>query len=511
MKKGLLITLAFALALICSTGFSYAPVISEIPDVVIGDQEDGDANNFFIFSDALVFDDYVSDTDTTEDLLKWSFAQIGGAQPISINSLDEETADPTFLNPTNDIRSGFTTASFRNEGLSPRTGSIPYPTPSVLSDAHLVMYVSDGGLSDSIDFMVYSVDNDVDGFSTGIDPFYTELFDTQGSWNFYTAAFGAGPTSYGRYDTVNKRIILSSPGASWPTWYSWQIPYPGNDIISYTANTIYALKLKLSTDASTTIPLIRIRVQASDFVWETDLNPQCVNTDPASVPELGAPSTTPADFLLVWEPQGSTANAFIAFDEWEFGSGGTWTGDIYVDEFKIYKIPAADVTVVGEAVPDITAFNTAAPNNWTSATGVTVNPTNISYADTTSWHGVGRLVALTSAMTPGDVYRIKYGLSKSGTDRVDDPRIRVNDAQNGGYSTAITFDDTRPESTKHIESTSQDFVLYHVAKNNRGSVAPFTGFDLAIWCDAITKTAMGTTTMLLNKVEIDEVTLPPLN
>lgn len=346
--------------------------------------------------------------------------------------------------------------------------------------------------------------------SEGISAFYTETFDTQGLWNFYTSGFQTGPSAYGGYDSVNKRIVLKSPSSGWSDWYSWQIPYPSNNIVTYTADTIYALKVKLSTDANTTIPLIRIRVQSSDFVWGTDLNPQCVNVDPTSVPELGVPTTTPQDFLLVWEPQGSTADAFIAFDEWEFG--GTWTGELYVDEFNVYKIPNSQMTVVGEAISDITAFNTAYPNNWTTADGVTINPTNIAFTDTSVWHGVGRLVKLDTPMAPNDIYRIKYNLSKSGTDRVDDPRIRVNDSQNGGYATNITFDDTRAESTKHVEATAQDFILYHVAKNSRATVSgALNGYDLTIWCDQITKVPSSNATMYLNQIQIDKITLPPLN
>lgn len=511
MKKEILIILTLVFFIVGSTGFSWAPVIKNIPDVVIGDLEEGDSNNFFIFSDVFIFDDYVDDPDTTRSMLKWSFAQTSGIHPISINNMDEETADLTYLNPVNNIRAGFTTASFRNEGLSPRTGSTPYPNPPSLSDAHIIMYVADNtDLQDSTDFMVYSVDNGEDGYSCCPPMPYYETFDFQGYWNFYTDSFALGPIQYGKYDAVNRRIVLSSPGANWPTWYSWQIPSPQNEIITYQPNTLYALRTRLSTDANTSIPLVRIRVQSSDFVWETDLNPQCMNLNPSSVPELGVPTTTPQDFLLIWEPQGSTANAFVAFDEWEFGSGGTWTGDIYIDEFQLYHIPFNQITIIEEAIPEITAFDTASPYNWSAATGVTVNPTNISFIDTTSWHGVGRLVTLNKPMLPGYVYRLKYNISKSGTERVDDPRMRVNDAQNGGYSTSFSIDDTRPESTKHVETIAKDWIIYHVAKNPRATVDPYAGIDLAIWCDAITKTPMGTTIMLLNKIRIERITFPPL-
>lgn len=515
MKKGLLLTLVVVVALIASVGFSYAPVIKSIPDIIIGDQEQGDANNFFVFSDALTFDTYVTDNDSTISDMKWSFAQIGGTQEITVNDLAAETADPTYVDPTNDIRLGNTTASFRNETLSPKAGTTPYPDPTVLSDAHLVFYVSDGAFKDSDDFMVYTVDNGVDGYSSGIDPVYTESWDSNTkNWNLYTSAFAVGPTQYGRYDSANKRIIMASPAAGWPTWYSFQIPktvldMEANLIVPYNAGMVYAVKAKMSSDANTTVPMVRIRVQDDDFVWASSLTAAAVNGDPLSVAgeEKGFISTTPQDFMVVVYPQGSTKKAYVAFDEWEYGTGGsTYTGTIYIDDLRIYEIPVASIGAA-PAIADITAFG----SGWTTATGVTINASNVQYTDTTTWHGIGRMVTLDSAMTAGDVYRIKYRVAKTaGTTRLDDLRIRINDAQNGSYVSEITFDDTRDAVNPLITSTPTDFVHYHAAKNGRGVVAPFTGYDLAIWCDQIQKVA-STATMTLDRITIEKVTLPELN
>ncbi len=364
------------------------------------------------------------------------------------------------------------------------------------------------GLDPSVN--IDAIDNIQGG--SGITPFVTETFDTQGLWNFYTSSFQAGPSNYGSYDSINKRIALKSPSGGWTTWYTWQIPYPNNNIITYTADSVYVLKAKLSADDNQTVPLVRLRVQSSDFVWEADLSPQCMNPNPASVPELGVPGTIPEDFMLIWEPQGSTSDAFLAFDEWEYGQGTTWTGEVYVEDFSIYRIPVSEINATAvQAISPITVFNTTSPYNWSSAAGVNVTASRIEYSDTSTWHGVGRLVSFDSAMTAGDIYRLKYNLSKNGTDSVDDPRLRVNDTQNGGYATSITFDDTRAESTKHVETTAKDFILYHSAKNPRASVAPFTGTDLAVWCDQITKVPSSNAIMYLNQIQIDKITLPTLN
>nr|HQH12815.1 hypothetical protein [Candidatus Sumerlaeota bacterium] len=82
MKKGLILTLAtVAVALLSTVGYGYAPIIGNIPDVIIGDKDDpiGSTEDlyFFRFTNAFNFDDYLSkhpnDEDQSTTNVRWSF------------------------------------------------------------------------------------------------------------------------------------------------------------------------------------------------------------------------------------------------------------------------------------------------------------------------------------------------------------------------------------------------------------------------------------------------------
>src|SRR5690606_8801850 len=115
MKKGFQITLLAMAASIAGISSSYAaaPVISSLPDITIGDNEDsGDTDsNYFRFTNAFRFDDHVSDADSDVSSLIWTFAegddpgqttgtqwfQINGKDPVAVGTAeiaDLETADP---------------------------------------------------------------------------------------------------------------------------------------------------------------------------------------------------------------------------------------------------------------------------------------------------------------------------------------------------------------------------------------------------------------------------------
>lgn len=126
--------------------FAAAPVMSNLPDIAIGDMEDGADNNLFVYSDAFNFDDYVTDADTASNQLLWSFAEfdggldaaqytINGVGPINVG--DQEIADEQLAgNPkaaapgANQINASSSSATFRDIILSPGTGSGPFADPS---------------------------------------------------------------------------------------------------------------------------------------------------------------------------------------------------------------------------------------------------------------------------------------------------------------------------------------------------------------------------------------------
>lgn len=82
MKRGFYLTLVtVAIALLCGNVFAYAPIIGNIPEVWIGDEEDNAGLtvdiNFFRFTSAFNFDEYVSfninDPNKVTTDVRWSF------------------------------------------------------------------------------------------------------------------------------------------------------------------------------------------------------------------------------------------------------------------------------------------------------------------------------------------------------------------------------------------------------------------------------------------------------
>jgi len=508
MKKGLLLTLVVVVALLSSSSFAYAPVLKNIPDIIIGDHEQGDTENFFVFSDAFVFDTYVNDQDSTEADLKWSYVKTGQdptspTQTIIINDLDEETAD--YVNPTNDIRNGFNAASFRNDTLSPRTGHTPYDDPAaaaLLVNVHLALYVSDGAFTDSDEIDVYAANNDEDGYSgLGIDPSFEETWETVDDWAIFD---GVGPgtaaSSYGGYDSVNKRLRSGFPsnpftGQGWTQWLQWNIGHTGiNTVITYKANTAYVLKVKLSADANTTVPQLRIRTQTLDNMWSACALYAADGTNPS---QGGVPQTTPADFYLMWEPQGSTADGFIAID----GISGLTAnlGEIYIDDLKIYEVPLADITASAEG--SVTSYT-----GWlVQGSGITVASTSITYADTTSWGAAGQFITLTNPLDDNNFYKLTYPIRKSGSAATDQVRMRVSDTYNGNCSENFVLASGNPKLT----TSNANFYMYHRAVNGRATT-PFAG-DLTVLLDTIQAIDGASSVILSTPLTIEKLALPPLN
>jgi hypothetical protein len=514
MKKGLLITLVVVVALLSSSSFAYAPVLKNIPDIIIGDHEQGDTNNFFVFSDAFVFDTYVTDRDSTVSDLRWSYHKTGQTpssptQTIVINNMDEEPSN--FVTPTENIRLSHTTASFRNDTLSPRTKTtLPFNTPSgTLANVFLALYVSDGTFTDSQEITVYSVDNGFDGYSRlGYNPTYTEAWDTADGWVNWDGLGGVAPASYGGYDAANKRLIVNFPVSPFGGWGWTEFFKPATapatgfaNLIPFTASSAYVMKVRLSSDTNTRVPQnIRLRAQDANSVWTAC---GCFGSDqdnPAAAGEAGMPQTTPGDFFIMWEPQGSTADGIISIDAWTT----PYLGSIYVDDLSVYTIPLADITKTTEAT--VTSFAA-----WgTQLSGVTVTGPQITLGTINSaegWHDAGAYITLTDTLTPG-FYKTTYNLSKTGTTTCDQTRLRVGDAKNAGYSSNYAFNDSLTNTVKRITSSPQAFYEYHYAANTRA-----TGVgDFAIFVDGIRSAGdTAAPTLLTPPLVIEKLSFSQLN
>ncbi len=146
--------------------FAAAPIISNLPDVTVGDLEDSTDSNLFVFSDAFQFSDYVADQDTTDTALLWSFGEFSGGLADSQYMINGVTAvnagtAAVLADQQNDHENAVApgikqinlltdSASFRDIILSPLPDAAPYPEPtedeetSASAGKVIRYYVSDG-------------------------------------------------------------------------------------------------------------------------------------------------------------------------------------------------------------------------------------------------------------------------------------------------------------------------------------------------------------------------------
>jgi hypothetical protein len=215
MKRGLIATLALvAIIFTCAdASFARAPRIRDIPDITIGDSEDniGTDNNWFVFTNAFKFVDYVEDADTTLSDLLWSFDEGDDPAPVdltpwfNINDVgavhvgsaamaanDSPTPASNHVLPSGseDISTGSNGwATFRDIVFSPTT-TPPFASPSpALAAEHATgkmvrFYVSDSTNVATRDIWVNTVDTGWDSASGGT-PFV--VYDYERFWEDVTS------------------------------------------------------------------------------------------------------------------------------------------------------------------------------------------------------------------------------------------------------------------------------------------------------------------------------------
>jgi hypothetical protein len=178
-----------AIALLASSALAFSPTWSTVPDVIIGNCEDG----LWFFTDAFNFHDYVSDADSTSANLRLAFFEgpEGGAADVPtevrINLKNESLNMGDWLNPppAQELSNGGTvfTASFSSD-------------VGAGADRDVWMVASDTVTTPAVSnaFRVRAIDTACDEltseFACGID---IALHTTDGDWaTYFPLAFVAG-------------------------------------------------------------------------------------------------------------------------------------------------------------------------------------------------------------------------------------------------------------------------------------------------------------------------------
>lgn len=270
-----------------ASAFAEAPVIVPPPDVIIGDLEQGDGNNVFIFADAIDLDAIVSDDNTADGAIKWSYmssdtriaingaAQLSGSDPNA--PLAGENIRATNGDQPSGVEDGLTnTITFRNQGLSPTFGSLgPYADPGTTGiipaeTRTITLYASDCSTYSQVDITVYTANSTSDSLSGGstleniIDLDFENDPNAPSGW-FGGALSGLGTTSIATGLCMTVPFALEANSI-----VGWLSPpnftAPGPNYIQLVDKALYRCTLTLWTNTT-----VDSGIPYCDWVWSNTL------------------------------------------------------------------------------------------------------------------------------------------------------------------------------------------------------------------------------------------------
>lgn len=184
--------LTLAVAFVGAAAHAASPVLQPLPVIIISDVEGNGTqdNNIFEFDATLfVFNDLVEDADTADDSLDWTFfydsADLNNTGDLSINGVASLATAGDALTATTVINrdSGSTpiaNAFFREEALSPTSGTAPFLDPTAITPSLLGAPADPDGDSDNDELVgelavTFFVD---DGTNIATDSTFVFTYDT---------------------------------------------------------------------------------------------------------------------------------------------------------------------------------------------------------------------------------------------------------------------------------------------------------------------------------------------
>jgi len=284
-KKGLFITLmTVTFTFLRVSAFAEAPVISDPGDVIIGDLEQGGANNVFVFPDAIDLDSHVSDDTTGDPSIKWSYTttpldgkiSINGVpamdlaggddptNPISTNRLDGNDNDTAVGPPQQDTAPR--TITFRNTTLSDPTvggGLGPYAEPATTgilgSETRMItLFASDCSTYSSFSITVYTANetsDSISGGAAGLTPVLDDDFATDPSRiaGWFGGVVG-GTCTTGTATGLCMWVAANNTTTAAVGWISPPnfAAYPAPAYIDLVDLNVYRIRLSMYTDQTAT-------------------------------------------------------------------------------------------------------------------------------------------------------------------------------------------------------------------------------------------------------------------
>lgn len=307
MKKGLTLALGtIVLAWASVSGYANAPIISNVPDVVISDQEDNDGItgatvdiNFFRYLNAFNIMAYTQDDDTTPTSLVWGFQEDanGTNKDLSINGKtelsDAEVTGAASAWTNKIVGSGSGNSflwSFRNILWSPpnrptigdpntTTGANPFGNPlriggtqvtstttenlpwrnasNVLTGDKRVVNIFVADEADNVDsdvINVYTRNRGADALSGSFTTVWVDTTFLAANWRWSTegvnaaAATSSGGTG-GGFLGLSTGLANPTQGAYYSRWTQWTGDQ-FNSAIGFVPGVLYCAKMQMRLEAS---------------------------------------------------------------------------------------------------------------------------------------------------------------------------------------------------------------------------------------------------------------------
>jgi len=444
MKKGLMLTLlTVAIAMIGMKAMGMAPVITEIPSPIVGNERGLTDPNLYVYPDAINLDDYVTDDTTTSANIIWSYTidspkyRINNVDPIVVGTDVIETAaggtkriNTQVVGAELNTDGLANTITIRNSNLSPLGGTANPPAgPDGIIAAETqvcTLFASDGTTYSSTELFIYTEKNGWDHLSTGALPPGTVVkdvpFTTTDGW---ASATVAGTLTFNTASNTALCIGVPLTGVNYGLWVS---PY---GYVALSANTVYDIRATMSGSSTTagTTPFWDIVVDNYSNTGSQGFN--LYGCDAFFLDNQGgnnAVTTTETDFHVMFAPSpvataawnnastGVFAPANDANNDMRFQfrvldvdsnggiTAGSDAGTLCLQNFTVTSYPLANMQTLQGNMYDATTITDANAGGGGTTTVDTLLGSTVSFAggDITITPSSGAQSAELVSIFPGD-------------------------------------------------------------------------------------------------------------
>lgn len=259
MKKGLMLTLlTVAIAIIGMRAMGMAPVITEIPSPIVGNERGLTDANLYVYPDAIDLNQYVSDDTTTAANIIWSYTidspkyKINNVNPIVVGTDNIFTAaggtkriNTQVVGAELNTDGLANTITIRNSNLSPLGGTANPPAGAdgiIAAETQVcTLFASDGTTYSSTEVLIYTEKNGWDHLSLGQAVGQLVRESTfEGTLDGFASATVAGTLTFTNGSSHALCIGVPLTGANFGLWYS------AYGYVALTANKVYDIRATMS-------------------------------------------------------------------------------------------------------------------------------------------------------------------------------------------------------------------------------------------------------------------------